>query len=162
MTVTKNDFTPEEWLAVVGAPIRVSMVISLASPAAGDMPKESMALAKKVAEIANNPSAVGLLAEMAGEYKDRQKLKQAQPELDKSNLDAARAKILDDVRASVATLDAKAGEEAAPIKSWLYNVAVATAEAAREGDFMGIGGVRVNEAEKAALQQLAEILGVQG
>ncbi|MFO7632566.1 MAG: hypothetical protein R6W76_08510 [Caldilinea sp.] len=42
------------------------------------------------------------------------------------------------------------------------NVAVATAEAAKEGDFMGIGGVRVNEAEKAALQQLAEILGVQG
>ena len=65
MSVTKNDFTPEEWRTVVGLPVAVSMVISLASPAMGDMLKESLALASKVAEIAKDPNATGLLAELA-------------------------------------------------------------------------------------------------
>ncbi len=160
MAATKNDFTPEEWQSVVGLPVAVSMVISLASPAMGDMFKESMALAKQVADIANNPNAAGLLAELAAEYKDQATLKQAQPELDKSSLEAARAKLLESVRAAVAILDAKGGEEAGALKTWLYGVAVATAEAAKEGDFMGIGGVKVNEAEKAALQELATVLQV--
>ena len=60
----------------------------------------------------------------------------------------------------MAILDATAGAEARPVKAWLYRVAVATAEAAKEGDFMGIGGVRVNDAEKAALAELAAILQV--
>ena len=161
MTATKADFAPEEWREVVGAPVTVSMVVSLASPAAGDMFKESMALASKLAEIANNPSTTGLLATLAAEYKDRETLKQAQPQLDKSSLEAARAKLLESVRAATAIIDAKAGDEAATIKSWLYSVAAATAEAAKEGDFMGIGGVKVNDAERAALQELAAILGVQ-
>lgn len=160
MSVTKSDFSPEEWRAVVGAPVAISMAISLASPAMGDMFKESMALANKVAEIVKDPNATGLLAEIAAEYKDRDTLKQTKPQLDKSSVDAARAQVLETVRASVAILDAKAGDDAAPVKTWLYSVAVATAEAAKEGDFMGIGGVRVNEAEKAALAELADILNV--
>ncbi|MBK8797052.1 MAG: hypothetical protein IPM07_12180 [Anaerolineales bacterium] len=159
MSVTKNDFTPEEWRTVVGLPVAVSMVISLASPAMGDMLKESLALASKVAEIAKDPNATGLLAELAVEYKDSATLKQAQPELEKSGVDAARVKLLEEVRASVAMLDEKAGDEAAPVKSWLYSVAVATAEA-KEGDFLGFGGVKVNEAETAALAELAAILQV--
>ena len=67
---------------------------------------------------------------------------------------------MEEVRASVAMLDEKAGDEAAPVKSWLYSVAVATAEAAKEGDFLGFGGVKVNEAETAALAELAAILQV--
>ncbi|MBE2236213.1 MAG: hypothetical protein IAE81_00380 [Caldilineaceae bacterium] len=160
MPVTKNDFTPEEWRTVVGLPVSVSMVISLASPAMGDMLKESLALAKQVAEVANDPNATGLLAELAVEYKDSATLKQAQPELEKSGVDAARVKLLEEVRASVAMLDEKAGDEAAPVKRWLYGVAVATAEAAKEGDFLGFGGVKVNEAETAALAELAAILQV--
>jgi hypothetical protein len=40
-------------------------------------------------------------------------------------------------------------------------VANDTAEAAKEGDFMGIGGEKVNQAERDALSQLATVLGVQ-
>ncbi len=160
MAVTKHDFSAEEWQGVVALPVEVSVYISLASPAMGDMFKESMALANMVAAVANDPNATGLLAEIGAEYKDKETLKKAQPYLDKSSVEAANAKLLESVRAKVATLDATAGGEARPVKEWLYRVAVATAEAAKEGDFMGIGGVRVNEAEKAALAELAAILQV--
>ena len=160
MAVTKHDFSAEEWQGVVALPVEVSVYISLASPAMGDMFKESMALANMVAAVANDPNATGLLAEIGAEYKDKETLKKAQPYLDKSSVEAANAKLLESVRAKVATLDATAGAEARPVKEWLYRVAVATAEAAKEGDFMGIGGVRVNEAEKAALAELAAILQV--
>ena len=49
------------------------MYISLASPAMGDMFKESMALANMVAAVANDPDATGLLAEIGAEYKDRKR-----------------------------------------------------------------------------------------
>jgi hypothetical protein len=45
-------------------------------------------------------------------------------------------------------------------KQLIYHTALASADAAKEGDFMGIGGVRVNDAEKAALSELASILNV--
>lgn len=160
MAVTKHDFSAEEWQGVVSLPVEVSVYISLASPAMGDMFKESMALANMVAAVANDPNAAGLLAEIGTEYKDKETLKKAQPYLDKSSVQAANAKLLESVRTKVASLDATAGAEARPVKEWLYRVAVATAEAAKEGDFMGIGGVRVNDAEKAALAELAAILQV--
>ena len=162
MAVSKHDFSAEDWQGVVALPVEVSMYISLASPAMGDMFKESMALANMVAAVANDLDATGLLAEIGTEYKDKETLKKAQPYLDKSSVEAANAKLLESVRAKVAILDATAGAEARPVKAWLYRVAVATAEAAKEGDFMGIGGVRVNDAEKAALAELAAILQVSG
>ena len=162
MAVSKHDFSAEDWQGVVALPVEVSMYISLASPAMGDMFKESMALANMVAAVANDPDATGLLAEIGVEYKDKETLKKAQPYLDKSSVEAANTKLLESVRAKVAILDATAGAEARPVKAWLYRVAVATAEAAKEGDFMGIGGVRVNDAEKAALAELAAILQVSG
>lgn len=160
MAATKNDFSAENWQGIVALPVEVSMVISLASPAMGDMFKESMALANKVTDIAKDPNVTGLLAEIGAAYQEKETLKKSQPYLDKSSVEAAKAKLLETVRAKVAILDETAGADARPVKEWLYRVAVATAEAAKEGDFLGIGGVRVNDAEKAALAELAAILQV--
>ena len=160
MAVTKLDYNTDDWNAIVALPVEVSMIISLASPAMGDMFKESMALATTVAKTAEDPGVTGLLADVVAEYKDRETLKKAQPYLDKSSVEAAKDKLLESVREKVAMLDTTAGAQAMPYKEWLYRVAVATAEAAKEGDFMGIGGVRVNDAEKAALAELAAILQV--
>ena len=43
---------------------------------------------------------------------------------------------------------------------WLLTVATATAEAGREGGFLGIGAVRVSEQEQAALAALKQALGL--
>ena len=42
----------------------------------------------------------------------------------------------------------------------MLTVANATAEAGREGGFLGIGAVRVSEQEKAALETLKQALGL--
>ena len=158
---SKADFTPEEWTQLLQAPIIAGMVITLASPAIGDTMKESMAVAKTLSEAAVHAEGEGLYVEWVSEYKDKDKVKEAQPKFERTDINTVIAKAVDDVRSAAALLDDKAdAEEAAQIKGLIYTVAVASAQAAKEGDFMGIGGVRVNDAEKAALADLASILNV--
>jgi hypothetical protein len=66
------------------------------------------------------------------------------------------------LRRAAALLDAKATpEEAAGYKGWLVDIARAVAEAGKEDQgFLGRGGVMVNDAERAALQGVAEALGL--
>jgi hypothetical protein len=102
-----------------------------------------------------------LLAALVGQFQDKKAAKAAQPKIESKDPQEIIAQLLDGLSATVALLDEKATpEEAAEIKQWLYDMAVAVAEAAKEGDFMGIGGVRVNEAEKAMLHRIAETLGL--
>ena len=56
-------------------------------------------------------------------------------------------------------LDAKAPADAAAFKTWLRSIGQNVAEAASEGSFLGLGGVRVSDAEKATLDDIAEALG---
>jgi len=61
----------------------------------------------------------------------------------------------------VALLARKApAPEAEGFKRWLLMAAQQTAEASKEGGFLGIGGVRVSAAEQAVLAELAGMLGV--
>jgi hypothetical protein len=50
--------------------------------------------------------------------------------------------------------------EAEGFKRWLLTAAQQAAEAAKEGGFLGIGGVRISAAEQAVLAELAGRLGV--
>jgi hypothetical protein len=87
--------------------------------------------------------------------------KKAQLKFEQKNLDGVKKTALEALKAAAALLDAKATpDEAAEIKSWLYDVSVKAANAAKEGGFLGFGGTRVSEKEKAALQEIAGILGV--
>ncbi len=51
-------------------------------------------------------------------------------------------------------------EEAEGVKRWLVAIAQRTAEAAKEGGFLGIGGTRVSENETVAIRDVARALGV--
>ena len=57
-----------------------------------------------------------------------------------------------------ALLDAKAPADAAAFKSWLQSIAQHTAEAAKEGGFLGFGGVQVSDAEKATVAEISSAL----
>jgi hypothetical protein len=159
----KATFTPEEWAGILQTTGAVSMYIITASPAVGDSMKESFALAKNLADPKQKESAGGLLKAVLSEFTDASSAKAAQPKYEGAkDMPGLRAMILDDVTKNVAVIDAKAeANEALDFKMWLYKVAKETAEAAKEGDFMGIGGEKVNQAERDALSQLATVLGVQ-
>ncbi|MBK8797914.1 MAG: hypothetical protein IPM07_16915 [Anaerolineales bacterium] len=66
------------------------------------------------------------------------------------------------LRAVIALLAVKATpEEALGYRQWLMSIAQATAAAGKEGgNFLGWGAVQINDAEQAALQQLAQVLDV--
>lgn len=72
----------------------------------------------------------------------------------------AEQEAFDTLAAVTALLDAKTTpEEAAGFKRWLLDIATTTTEAGKEGgNFFGRGAVVVNDAEKAALQKMAQVL----
>ena len=69
-----------------------------------------------------------------------------------------KAKCIDTLRKAGAVVDAKAPGDAVAFKSWLREISQHVAEAAREGGFLGIGGVAVSEAEKATLAEISSAL----
>ncbi len=58
-----------------------------------------------------------------------------------------------------AILDAKAPQDAAGFKAWLQTISENVAEASSEGGFLGIGGVKVSDAERATLADISKALG---
>lgn len=158
---TKSAFTADEWKSLMQAPFVTGMYITLASPSLTDSFKESVAVASMVVKTAQSSMGSELLADLAAEFKDLSAAKAAKPEFSTHDIESIKAEALADVKAVAELLNRKAtAAEAGEISQWLYNVALAAAEAAKEGDILGIGGVRISDAEKAALAQLAEVLGV--
>ncbi|MEZ4712330.1 MAG: hypothetical protein R3A44_34390 [Caldilineaceae bacterium] len=158
---TKTAFTTAEWKTLMQAPFVAGMYITMADPSLSDSFKESVAVASKVAKTARSGSGTELLAALAGEFNDFSNAAQAKPEFAARDMESIKAEALADIKAAAALLQQKAtAAESAEIRQWLYDVALAAAEAAKEGDILGIGGVRVSDAEKAALAQLAQALNI--
>jgi hypothetical protein len=57
-----------------------------------------------------------------------------------------------------AILDAKAPDDAPAFKAWLCSLSQKVADAATEGGFLGLGGQKVSDAEKATLAEIARSL----
>ena len=79
-----------------------------------------------------------------------------------SRAPGARTGALESLRAVTALLDTRVeAEEAAAYKGWLMAISSAVAGAGKEDQgFLGRGGVAVNDRERAALAEIAAILGV--
>ena len=58
-----------------------------------------------------------------------------------------------------AILDAKTPGDAAAFKAWLSEISQKVAEASVDGAFLGFGGARISDAEKATLGDIAKALG---
>ena len=57
--------------------------------------------------------------------------------------------------------NSKAPSEAKAFKDWLNQIANLVAEAGVEGGFLGFGGVKVSDAERATLAEISTALGAQ-
>ena len=156
----KDQFTDEEWGRVVGAPMLAGIAVTAADPGGlwGAL-KESMAVASSVAKSQTHE---GLVAEVAEAYKTSEGRDLARAALKGDVKGKKPAEIVETALAelsSITTLvkskDAAAGADYA---AWLQEVARKVAEAGTEGGFMGFGGVKVSDAEKATLERLATSL----
>ena len=69
--------------------------------------------------------------------------------------------VVDDCEAVAALVDERCDErEASAYKRWCVSIARAVAEAAKEGGFLGFGGERVSEGERAMMARIEHALGV--
>ncbi|MET0205691.1 MAG: hypothetical protein ABW228_00820 [Thermoleophilaceae bacterium] len=157
---TKADFTDEEWARLERAPIVAGMAISLADPGGPiEALKESMAAVKSVAEAAKTGGDGELVHAVAKDV--TAKAQQRQNPLGDFKPKGAMAgeEILEELRAVNGILTEKATpEEADAFRKWLLGAAQRTADAAKEGGFMGFNAERVSEGEQRMLDKLGEVL----
>ena len=69
-----------------------------------------------------------------------------------------KERAIGELRNVAAVLDTKAPADAMAFKAWLREIAQKAAEAAKEGGFLGFGGVAVSDAERATLTEISSAL----
>jgi transcription antitermination factor NusG len=157
---TKADYTEDEWAALRRAPTVAGFAVSLADPGGPiELTKESMATMKAAGAP---PGEQELLVAVSQDALAQQQ--QRQNVLKEIDLKAAtvREQVLEELRRVNEILSRKATpEEADAFRRWLIQAAQESANAAKEGGFLGIGATRVSEGEKAMLAKLGEVLGVE-
>ena len=157
---SKADYTEEEWTRLRRAPFVAGLAISMADPGGPiEMAKETMATLRAAT---TPPSQEELLVAVSQDIASMMNQKQNPLKDFKPDSAALAGKmVLDELKAVNEIATAKATpEEADAYRRWLLTVAQASADAAKEGGFMGFHAERVSEAEQRMLGELRMTLGV--
>lgn len=159
---SKTDFTVEEWQLVTIGPQLASLYITFASPSGliGAV-KEVAVYPRLIVETLKNSSENSLVNAVAIDFKAMMERKE-RPQLPVAGKkpDEVKSLSLQKLSELAAMLAAKSLPEAEGFKQWVYKVAQGSAEASKEGGFLGFGGTQVNEAEATALKEIAVALGI--
>lgn len=147
----KADFNAEEWsLVLEGAPIAGMIVITAER---GGTLRESVSMGQAYVKARQQSGRSELLDEILS----------ASPELDQTRFRSAedlRETGLARLREAVQLLERKgAPEEVEDYKRFVMALAEKVAQAHKEGGVLGMGGKRVSDNERAALDRIAATLG---
>jgi hypothetical protein len=146
----KADFKDEEWEQVLQGPPTAGMIVITAQR--GGSIRESFSMAKAYTEARREHGDSELLDTIAS----------TKPEVDHTRYhspEELKEHGLQHLRDAVALLEQKATpEEADDYKRFVVTLAKRVAEAHKEG-FLGLSGERVSDAERAAIEEIAEALG---
>lgn len=156
---TRADFTDEEWARLERAPFVAGIAITLADPGGPiEAIKESSAVLKVVTESAQSAEG-GFVGEVAKSVIEKAQQRQSPLGDFKPKGALAGEQILEELRAANELVGEKASaEEASAYRAWLLDAAQRSAEAAKEGGFMGIGAEQVSEGEQQMLDKLRGVL----
>lgn len=153
---TEKDFSASDWQRIEAAPFMAGLAVSY-----GDM-------SNKVA-IADEAKATGdairagatsnsqIVRTIATRFANGQR--PTLPAIPNQPADAQHA-LVDGCKAALALVQAKVPDEAGAYAAFLLACAKASANAAREGGFIGVGIRKVSEGEELALANLALALGL--
>jgi hypothetical protein len=147
----KSSFTVEEWDLFRRIPILTGFVVMSASPSGlVGVLKESSAVLESVQKGLDG-AKTELLAVLADDLKQNL----TAYKIDNVAPDVIRSEGLAACRQISRILHEKASEEeTAEFKAWLVALAQKVAESAKEGGFLGFGGVLVSEEETSAIDQI--------
>jgi hypothetical protein len=160
---SKADFSPAEWKKIVQSPLLAGFAVSIADPNGFIAHlKEAFAEAKMLGEAKASGTEGTLVKSIAEELMTSAGRAEAREGIRTiaagATSDQMKDRAIEQLKEVAAILDAKAPMEAATIKGWLGKIAQTVAEASGDG-FMGFGGARVNDSEKAALADIEQALG---
>ncbi len=160
----KSSFTPQEWNQLLEAPMLAGMAVSAAEPSGlFGMLQESFATGKLLVAAKTDAAGNALVKAVADDYGTAEGRKAASEGLNAKlgggQPSDIKTNALDGLRQTAALVAAKAPEDAAAFKAWLAQISQNVAEAASEGGFLGFGGVKVSDAEKATLAEITSALG---
>lgn len=159
----KQNFTADEWVRILESVMLAGIAVSAADPSGlwGTVKEayvNSSALRTARHDVASNELIKLALADL----ETLQGRADVQKALRERFAEATPAECVTRSLASLtsvaAILDAKAPDDAPAFKAWLCSVSRQVADASIEGGFMGIGGQRVSDAEKATLDDIARCL----
>lgn len=155
---TKADFSADEWDLLRTAPLMASIIVVAASPSGPvGLIQESTAAGKMIIQTAQT-AQTPLLKALAQDLTQTMSIPKPPPGATPDKVQAAAAEILK--RTSALLAQKATPEESTEIKQWLAKVAQATAEATKEGGFLGFGGTLVSDQEKVALSTVNSTLGL--
>ena len=160
---SKANFSAEEWQQLLESPMLASMAVTAAEPSGlWGMLKESFAAGGTLARVRTDAGANELIKAVVVAFESAEGRGAArdglQARLQGSKPAEVKDRAIAGLRQVAALLDAKAPEDAAAFKTWLQSIGQHVAEAAKEGGFLGFGGVQVSNAEKATLAEISSAL----
>ena len=158
----KENFTPEEWRALLRAPMLVSYAVAGAAPSDEDgYISEMSAVADAISESEERAAKDSLISEVVANIIANAE-DDARGPTEKIAVADVKERALANCREIAQLLQAKASaQEADDYKRWLLGVAQRVAAAAKEGGIFGFGGAQVSKTEVATINELATALGVQ-
>jgi hypothetical protein len=160
----KQNFTPEEWAKVLEGTMVAGMAVSAADPSGlwGTL-KEAFASRSALDAAKLDSGSNELVKAVIVDFETAEGRSAIQEALRKQFTGAKPSEFvrrsLENLREVSAIVDTKAPGDADAFKAWLCGISQKVAEAAKEGGFLGIGGVRVSDAERATLADIAKALG---
>jgi hypothetical protein len=159
----KSSFTTQEWTLLLQSVMAAGMAVSMADPGGlWALLKEGVASGGALVKAKIGSETNALIQAVVADLESGPERGAASDALQAKFPSTAPADIKTTCIAvlgqAAALLDAKAPGDAVAFKSWLGQISQGVAEAAKEGGFLGIGGVLVSETEKATLAEISRIL----
>ncbi len=161
---SKQDFTAAEWQALLESAMIASIAVTAAEPSGlWGMLKEGFANAQGLAGARASESQLikDIVADLGtsdGRTIARDALKER---MSGASTDEVVKRSVAAIADTARMVDAKGGADAAAFKTWVYANAERVANASSEGGFLGFGGEKVSEKERATLAPLAIALNIQ-
>lgn len=160
----KSSFGPDEWQRILEGVMMASVAVTAADPSGlWGVLKESFAAGTTLAAAKTDAGSNALIKAVVADFETpegRSLARDGLKEKFSGSIAEIKTKALEALRQVAVLVDTKAPQDAAAFKEWLRRISQHVAEAAKEGGFLGIGGVRVSEAEKATLTEIANALKV--
>ena len=163
----KSTFTPDEWKVLLQSVMMAGIAVTAAEPSGlWGMLKEGMAGSRALLQAKSDAGASPLVSALVADFETSEGRTIArdglQEKLKGSKPADIKVKCIAALQQAGEIVASKAPDAAPAFKTWLYRISQDVAEAASEGGFLGFGGVKVSDAEKATLAEIATALKLDG